>query len=54
MQGMSCEGACACKIHFEKCVGCACVRLVFGHAMCDRIFSHFWNKIAMKLSENLF
>ena len=33
--------ACACKIHSEKCAGCACVRLVFGRAMCDHIFSHF-------------
>ena len=46
--------ACACEIHSEKCAECACVRLVFGLAMCDCIFSHFWNQIAMKLSENLF
>ena len=48
VQGMSCEGACACKIHSEKCAGCACVRLVFGRAMCDLTFAHFWNKIARK------
>ena len=33
MCGPTC--ACVCKIHFEKCAGCACVRLVFGRAMCD-------------------
>ena len=44
-QGMSCEGACACEIHSEKCAGCACVRLVFGHAMCDRILATFGTKL---------
>ena len=38
-QGMRCEGAC--KIHSEKCAGCACVRLVLWRAMCDRTFAHF-------------
>ena len=37
-KGMSCEGAC--EIHFEKCAKCACVRLVFGRAMCDHTFAH--------------
>ena len=44
MQGMSCEGACACEIHSGKCAECACVRPFFGRAMCDRIlhtFAHF-------------
>ena len=41
IQGMSCEGACACEIHSEKCARCACVRLVFGRAMCDPTFAHF-------------
>ena len=52
MCGRTCAGAC--EILAEKCAGCACVRLIFGCAMCDHIFSHFWNKIAIKLSENLF
>ena len=43
-----CGRTCACEIHSEKCAGCACVRLVFGRAMCDLTFAHFWNKIARK------
>ena len=39
MCGRTC--ACACEIHSEKCVRCACVRLVFGRAMCDHTFAHF-------------
>ena len=41
MQGMSCEGACACEIHSEKCARCACVWLIFGRAMCDHTLAHF-------------
>ena len=33
--------ACACKIHCKKCAGCACVRVIFGRAMCDFTFAHF-------------
>ena len=36
--------ACACEIHSEEYARCVCVLLVFGHAMCDRIFAPFWNK----------
>ena len=64
-QRVSCEGvcaramcghSCACKIHYEKCVRCACMRLIFRRAtavhchksyirraICDRTF---WNKTA--------
>ena len=60
---MSCKGACA-HANVRCAVPCVRaksflksvrdVRLIFGRAMCDHIFSHFWNKIAIKLSENLF
>ena len=46
---MSCEGACACEIHSEKCAGCACVRLVFGRAMCDPTFAHFFEQSCHKI-----
>ena len=46
MHGRTC--ACACKIHSGKCVGCACLRHIFGRAMFDLTFAHFWNKIARK------
>ena len=39
MCGRTC--ACACEIHSGKCAGCACVRPIFGRAMCDRTFAHF-------------
>ena len=54
-QGMSCEGACA-HAHVRCAVACVHVRAksilksvrdVRGCAMCDHIFSHFWNKIAI-------
>ena len=28
----------------ELCVRCACVRLVFGRAMCDSTFAHFFEQ----------
>ena len=46
MCGRTC--ACACEIHSEKCARCACVRLVFGCAMCDHTFAHFAHKIERK------
>ena len=39
---------CACEVRAERflelCVRCACVRLVFGSAMCDRTFAHFFEQ----------
>jgi hypothetical protein len=35
-----CSCTCACRIYSEKCMQCAWVRLVFGHAMYDHIFAH--------------
>ena len=46
MCGRTC--ACACEIHSEKCARCACVRLVFGRAMCDGTLHTFWNKTERK------
>ena len=44
-----CGRACACEIHSEKCAGCACVRLVFGRAMCDHTFAHFLGQTCQKM-----
>ena len=30
--------------YLELCVRCACVWLVFGRAMCDRTFAHFFEQ----------
>ena len=46
MCGRTC--ACACEFHSEKCARCACVRLVFGRAMCDGTLHTFWNKTEIK------
>ena len=34
-------GACAHEKHSETRVQCACLRLIFGPAMCDHTFAHF-------------
>ena len=69
-QRVSCEGvcaramcghSCACKIHYEKCVRCACMRLIFRRAtavhchksyirraICDRTFAHFLEQNSKK------
>ena len=42
--------ACACEMHSEMCVRCACVRTFFGGAKCDRTFAHFaakWPEFAI-------
>ena len=44
-----CGRTCACEIHSEKCVVCACVRLVFGCAMCDPTFAHFFEQSCHKI-----
>ena len=46
MCGRTC--ACACEILSEKCVRCACVRHVFGCAMCDHTFAHFLHQNGQK------
>ena len=35
---------CACGKGLKLCVRCACVRLIFGRAMCDRTFAHVFGK----------
>ena len=48
MCGRTCK--CACKISSEKCARCACVRVVFGRAMCDHTFANFLEQNCQKIS----